>query len=260
MIRFSFFILFTFGIFVCNVYWKDAYKSKLQTRMIIGANIPITKLFQGTATDYLLKYEDYSYFMQIPSISFFFNKHLGFEFNIQLITSDKLWKWTDNFSASLQAEYGNRYYVYPRVYDSNNNLYPRIFVGLIYRFEINKLYVYPKCSLGVTWLLTDWGRANLKEKNSNNEFTVSYLSKARIDGKERSDYIFSLFPSVSFGYKILNRLYLNTDIMLSYSYTNVVFEKEFTNLYSKESTVENILYKKSFISCSFGAGLIYVIH
>ena len=49
-------------------------------------------------------------------------------------------------------------------------------------------------------------------------------------------------------------------VMLSCSYTKVVIGKELLNLYSKESTVENIYYKKSFTSLSFGIGLIYIIH
>jgi len=261
MIR-KLFVLFFFGIFLFSVYGQDslAYKSKWQTRLLFGANIPMTKLLQGVETDYLFQYDDKSYYWQILSISYFFHKHWGLEFNYQAGTSSKIRKRNDNFIANMQAQYGDNYYVNAgtgAAYDDFNFFsgdFERGFLGVIYRFETNRFYVYPKFAIGLTSFYTDWGSADLKEKNSNIRSKVSYSS-----GNRPNDH-FTLAPSVSFGYKISKRFYLNADIMFSYYKTNIVFEKEFTNLYTNEKTVAYFDYKKGISTLSLGAGLIFVIH
>ncbi|MDR1583753.1 MAG: hypothetical protein LBS55_10960 [Prevotellaceae bacterium] len=263
-------ILFSFGILSFSVYGQDslAYKSKWQTKILIGTNIPITKLFQGAETDYLFQYDDNSYYWQILSISYFFHKHWGLEFSYQAGTSSRLRKKSDNnliikradnFIANMQSQYGENYYVDSGTaaqYDDFNFFYGDIgrgFLGVVYRFETNKFYIYPKFAIGLTSFHTDWGSADLKEKNSNIESKVYYSS-----GKISND-CFTIAPSLSFGYKILNRLYFNVDIMFSYYKTNIVYEKEFTNLYTNESTVKYFDYKKNISTLSFGAGFIFVI-
>ena len=260
MIR-KLFILFFFGMFSFSVYGQDSlnYKSKWQIRLLVGANIPMTKLLQGAETDYLFQYEDNSYYWQILSISYFFHKHWGLEFNYQAGTSSRIRKRNDNFYANIQSQYGDNYYVNPGTgasYDDFNFFggdIQRGYLGIIYRFETNKFYVYPKFAIGVTSFYTDWGRADLKEKNTNIEYRVNYSSE-----KIPNDH-FTLAPSVSFGYKIAKRFYFNADIMFSHYKTNIVYEKTITNLYTNEKTFEQFDYKKSISTLSLGAGLIFVI-
>lgn len=262
MIRKLFFIFSLCGVYANHVSGQDslAYKSKWQTRFLVGTNIPMTKLLQGKETDYLLQYDDNSYYWQILSISYFFHKHWGLELNYQARTSSRVRQRGDNFTAKMQSEYDDKYYVSPRtgaMYDDFNFLsgdMERAYLGVIYRFEANKLYVYPKFSIGVTSFYTDWGGAELKEKNANINYIVNYSS-----GKRPNDH-FTLAPSFSFGYKITKRFYFNADIMFSHYKTDIVYEKKFTNLYTKESTVEYFDYKKSISTLSLGVGLIFVIH
>ena len=128
-------------------------------------------------------------------------------------------------------------------------------MGVIYRFETNKFYVYPKFAIGVTSFYANWGRVDLKEKNSNIQSRVSYSK-----GNYRPVDNFILAPSVSFGYKLSRRFFLNADIMLSHFRPNFVFEKTTTNLYTNESTVKYFDYKNGTSTLSLGAGLIFVIH
>ena len=249
------------GIFSFSVYGQDslAYKSKWQTRFLFGANIPMTKLLQGAETDYLCQYDDNSYYWQILSISYFFHKHWGLEFNYQAGTSNRIRKRNDNFIANMQSQYSDTYYVNAgtgAAYDDFNFIggdIQRGYLGVVYRFETNRFYVYPKFAIGVISFYTDWGSADLKEKNSNIRSKVSYSS-----GKRPNNH-FTFAPSVSFGYKISKRFFLNADIMFSYYKTNIVFEKEFTNLYTNERIVEYFDYKKGISTLSLGAGLILVI-
>ena len=234
------------------------YNSNWQTKALFGANVPITKLLQGAKTDNLLQYNDYYFYWQPISISYFFHKHCGIEFNYQIGHSQRIRKRADNFETVMRSEYGDKYYVYPTIEDvvitsSFTGVIERGFFGLIVRFETDKMYIYPKLSIGVTSFCSDWGRVDLKEKNSNNEYKISYSSK-------ESPYVFfTLAPSVSFGYKLFHRLYINADIMLSHCKTNIVFEETFLNLYTKEKTVKYFDYKNDIFSLSLGAGIIYIM-
>jgi outer membrane protein W len=114
--------------------------------------------------------------------------------------------------------------------------------------------VYPKFAIGLTSLFTDKNSVKLKEPNSNNEYEVSFSSK-----KSTNNY-FTLAPSVSFGYKIFKRIYLNADIALSYFKTDIELKKDFRNLYTNESVVEYFDYKNDVLTLSLSAGLIFVIN
>jgi len=264
MIHKLFFLFFSIGIFANGVYGQEsyAYKSKLQTQApLIAVNIPITKLLKGTEIDYLFRYDDFSFYWKPISISYFFHKHWGLDFNYQLRVSERIKNGSDNLMADAQSKYSNNCYV-KSVTGANDwnstsflNTGP-VYLGFIYRFETNKIYVYPKFSIGMIGIDTDFGCVYLKEKNSNNEYTVSYSS-----GKNEFDthFYFTLAPSVSFGYKIFRRFYFNAEIILSYFKPNIVFEKEFKNLYTNKSTVEYFDYKKDIFTLSFGTGIIYVI-
>jgi hypothetical protein len=260
MTRKLIFIFFSLGIFVCSVYGQDspAYKSKWQTKLLVGTNIPITKLLQGTEVDYLLQYDDNSYYWQILSISWFFDKNWGLEFNYQTGTSSRIRDRANNFITKLQSEYSDKYYVSPDtgIYDDFNFFYGDIgrgYLGLIYRFETNKFYVYPKFSIGIISFYTDWGGANLKEKNTNLEYRLNYSS-----GKSPNDH-FTFAPSISFGYKLSKRFYLNADIAFSHYKTNIEFEKVFTNLHTNRKTVEHFFYKRNISTLSLATGLMFVI-
>jgi len=260
--------IFSFVLFSFSIYGKDtlAYKSKWQTRLLVGTNIPMIKLLQGAETDYLLQYDDNSYYWQIISVSYFFHKHWGLEFNYQAGTSSRIRQRGENFITNMQSMYSDKHYVSPRtgaIY--NNNFFEgdisRGYLGVIYRFETDKFYLYPKFAIGVTSFMTDWGSADLKEKNSNIEHSILYLNeKRRATGAlATSTDHFTLAPSVSFGYKIAKRFYFNADIIFSYYKTNIVYEKTTTNLYTSERIVEHFNYKRGISTLSLGAGLIFVI-
>jgi hypothetical protein len=263
MIRKLFLTLFSFGIVACSVYgqYSAAYKSKWQTKTPIGVNIPITKLLQGAETDYLFQYDDHSYYWQPFSISYFFHKHWGLEINYQIGISGKVRKRVDNFKARMQLEYGDNYYPISETdcwgsgfvfLDGNIQ---RGYLGAIFRLETNKFYMYPKFSIGFVSFDTYWGKVDLKEKNSNLEYKVSYSNKPY----SNENIYFTLAPSISFGYKIFERFYLNADVILSHYKASIEFEKEFTNLYTQISTVEYFDYKKDVFTLSLGAGVIFVI-
>ena len=104
MKRKLFFILFLFGILANGVCGREfsVYESKWQTKPLVGTNIPITKLFQEKETDYLFGYDDRSFYWQIISLSYFFHKRWGLEFNYQAGTSSRIRQRADNFATIMQ--------------------------------------------------------------------------------------------------------------------------------------------------------------
>ena len=99
MTRKLFFLLFLFILFAYSVHGQESYvyRSNWQTKALFGANVPITKLLQGAKTDNLLYYNEHYFFWQPVSISYFFHKHWGLEFNYQIGHSKKIGKKADNF-------------------------------------------------------------------------------------------------------------------------------------------------------------------
>ena len=257
MIRRPILIFFLFEILVCSAYGQDslAYKSKWQVRFLTGGNIPITKLLQGNEIDYLFQYSDWSYSFQPLSVSYFFHKHWGADFKVRGGGSFKSdYRRTDDFIAKIQPMYGDNYFLSAEM-DETEDTFVQSYIGVIYRLETNKFYVYPTLSIGQTIIPTNHWLTHLKEKNSNNEYNLFLSVK-----NKSSDSFFTVAPSVSFGYKLSKRVFLNADVMLSYFRPNFTFEKEFVNLYTKESTVEYFDYKKDIFTFGLGAGLIIAIH
>ena len=250
-----FLAFFFLKILICSVCGQDllAYKAKWQTRFLTGVNIPITKLLQDIETDYLLQYKDYSYCIELPSVSYFFHKHWGVNLNLRIGGSSKLRDRTDNFIAKVQSIYGENYFVSAET-NETKEVFHQPFLGVIYRLETNKFYIYPTLSIGGTAIYTNYWQAHLKEKNSNNEYGL-FLSK----NKSSNGLFFTVATSVSFGYKLSERVFLNADVMFSHFSPSFMFEKEFVNLYTKESSVEYFDYKKDIFTLGLGAGLIIVI-
>lgn len=249
------------GFFIGNSYCQDSlnYKAKWQTRPNFGVNIPITKLLDGRIPGNLFEYGDNSIYWQVLTVSYFFHRHWGVDFNFQGMTSKNITKRADIFSEAMRLEYQGNYYVTPSTGASYNFINPfggnfgRGFISLIYRYEKKRLFIYPKFSIGVNSIYIDWGEALLKQKNSNKLLKVSYES----DIRPKDNFIMA--TSASFGYKLSKRFYFNLELMTSYYKTHITLTKKITDLNTTISTNEDIEYNKDIFTISIGGGLIFVI-
>ncbi|MFN6377783.1 MAG: hypothetical protein ACK4WD_00805 [Flavobacteriales bacterium] len=261
MIRYILGAYILFGLVTAKTYCQDSlnYKSKWQTRPNYGVNIPITKLLDGRITDNLIEYSDYSNYMQVLSVAYFFHKRWGVEFNFQGNKARNNSSRAINFSNTIKSEYDNNYFVSTSTsgnLDRDNSILgnsDRLLLGVIYRYEKIRFFIYPKLSLGVSSFRTDWGNATLKQRNSNNVLEVSYSS-----GNRANDH-FTVAPSIAFGYKLSKRVYLNFDVMASYYKTDLTFIKEIKDLNTESTTTESFAYRKDIFTLSIGGGLIIVI-
>ena len=229
---------------------------ELQLRPSFGVHIPLNNLLKGDLNDHLISYDDHSLYWQVIALTMFFHKHWGIEFNYQAGTSRNIAKRADRFLEAMQAEYGNDYYVSPYTGAQWDNLnvilghVERGYLGVIYRIESNRFFIYPKLSIGVSSFSADYGYAYLKEKKSNSVLRV-YYSPDKIP----QDH-FTLAASTAIGYKLSKRIYLHADLLTSYYKTNLVFVKTITDQNTLQSIQEEHDYRKSLFNLSLGAGVI----
>lgn len=236
---------------------KSHRKLEWQLKPSAGFNIPLTKLLKGDVTDHLIAYDDHSFYWQVIALTLFFHKHWGVEFNFQGSTSGNISKRDNRFQQSMQNEYSNGYYVTPWTNATNEEFkaigghIERGYLGVIYRIESKRFFVYPKLSIGVSSFYTDLATVYLKEKETNTVVEVSYLTSKR----PPKDH-FTIATAAAAGYKLNRWLYLNFDLLASYYKTNFEFVKTTTDLNSGQSVQEETKYKKNMFNLCLGAGVI----
>lgn len=238
---------------------QENYATRWHIKPAFGVNIPITKMPSRGITDHLIEYENASSYAQLLAGTWFFNKRWGISFRYQDQQSKNLSRRDKKFLDKVEADYQEDYYVT----SSTSARYPstslfgapnRALFGLVHRYEKDNWFIYPEFSFGTASFYTDWGKAYLKKKNSNELFLLSYSS-------ERMPHDFlTLTLSSAMGYKLSKKFFLNADVMGSWYQANLQFEKQFTDLHTNHSSSEIIHYKKQILTFGAGLGLIFVIY
>lgn len=238
------------------------YHSKWQLKQAFGYNFPSTRLLKEEITDYLVDYGESGVYWQPLSGTHFFSKHWGIEFSFRLNHSKNTTKRTDRFISEMTSAYPD---YYPQIITSSMYDHSSIVdgdiqtgtLGCIYRFETERLFIYPKLAIGVTSFFSDYGIASLKEKNTNNVIQVAYAPEDAL-GSTPNDF-FTVATSSAMGYKLSKRFYVNADVSLSWYRANFGFIKSVSNRYTGQRTEETITYRKHLFNVSSGAGIIFVI-
>lgn len=232
---------------------ESIYTNRFQLKIEGGLNIPLTNMNQNKITDYFIEYSTEN--KLVPSISaiWFINKRFGIEADLKFTYYNDKKDAGVNFQQFVNKEYGEKYYIKASSPVSNNFI-PVISFGLVYRIETEHLYFYPKFSIGITSFYSNWGRIDLKEKKTNNEYKISY-SQDKI-AKDN----FTLTPSVTMGYKMSDRFLVDLNLKTSFFRSNFTYETTNTNLYTKEvEQVEQTPYKENMVEAYFSVGVTYVL-
>ena len=228
----------------------SAYKSKILFKASYGLNIPFNNMNQNRETDYLIDYNNKT--QMIPSLSalFFIRKQLGVELNLRFTTLKDNTKEEESFRQFANNQYGENYFVNASA-PSYSLHDPVVTFGIVYRLETDKMYLYPKLAFGGTTVDLNRGEIQIKEKNTNNGYTVSYSG-----GAYKS--FFTVSPSLSAGYKLTKRFWVDFSVNASYFKPDFTYDKIFTNLYTNEVEREQIHYKKNMFDTYISLGVIYV--
>ena len=247
-------LLFSTLFFNC-VYSQEEnllYTSKFQIKVEAGLNSPLTTMNKNKITDNFIEYSSKN--NVIPSVSalWFIKKRFGVEADLKFVYFNDSEKVRAIFNEMAHNEYGENYYVTTSSPISNNFI-PVISFGAVYRIETEHFYFYPKLSLGITSFYSNWGNINLKEKNTNYEYTVAYRQ-----GKRAKDN-FTIIPAVTMGYKLSNRFGVDLNLKTSYFKSNFTYEKTVTNLYTDEIQKETTPYKVNVFDAYISVGVTYIL-
>lgn len=229
------------------------YTNRFQLKVEGGLNMPLTDMNQNKITDYFIEYSSKSKFVPSLSAIWFIRKRFGVEADLKFIYFNDGRSTGVDFQKFANNEFGENYYV--KAYSPiDNNFIPVISLGMVYRIETEHFYFYPKFSIGVTSFYSNWGGIDLKEKNTNNEYKISYSQ-----GKIAKDN-FTLTPAVTMGYKLSDRFWVDLNLKTSFFRSNFTYEKTLTNLYTKEvEQLEQTPYKENMVEAYFSVGVTYVL-
>lgn len=228
----------------------SAYKSKLLFKGSYGINIPFSDLNTNRETDYLIEHNDKVQIIPSLSALFFINKRWGVELNLKFTTLKKNAYTQEPFDQFAHDQHDENYFV-----TSDATSYsmhdPVVTFGIVFRLETDKMYLYPKLAVGNTPIDLINGKIELKEKDTNNSYLISYSGGAY-------ENFFTFSPSVSAGYKFSKRFWLDFSVNASYFKADLSYTKKLTNLYTKEFQTEDIIYKKNMFDTYISVGLVYI--
>ena len=247
-------------LLILNMFaWASGQKkpgpwAKWYIKPAIGYNIPLSTFPSAGITDYLIEYDDHSYYWQLLSVNWFFSPRWGLEITYQPGRSGDIAGYAGKFSKEIENRYNNGYYVNVGsggAYAAESGI-DRGYIGLVYRIEKTRYIIMPRFMIGSTSFYANWGNAVLKEKGTNNVFEIHY------DPDEIPQDQFTIAPSVTMGYRLSRRFIINLDVMYSCFRTNFAYTEELRNNFTGETTSEIFEYRKYMHTLSVGAGLIVV--
>jgi hypothetical protein len=259
---YRYFISLLICLQAAHVYSQDSlrYNTKWHISTSFGASAALQPFFKGEVTDPLIGFDDRTFTWQVLSLSYFFKKHWGVAFNFRLgFTQQKGDKINDQFNQLMQAQYGNSYYVNSLagdIYNIESDLEGKIadgYLGVVYRQEWSRFFIYPKLAIGITSLSCARGQVDLKQKNANDVYQVFYKNTGGSD-------FFTIAASALTGYKLSKKIFLHIEPLGTFYKARFNYTKTTTNINSRESTEEVIPYKRNVFSVSLSAGLTYVIN
>lgn len=256
MMRYKIIILCVFCIINTTAFSQKIkpYKTKLQVETAAGGSLALTKLFTGNASDHLISYAENAFYFQL-AVSYFFHRHWGTELNFRYMYDRSMSGRQGKFTDAMNARYGNNYFVLrPNAIltdevGSSNGI-ERGVLGIVYRYEKNRLFIHPKLSFGICSFYTDYDNVYLKEKNANAVIGITYKPN-----KHPQDH-FIVSPAVSVGYKPWKRYFFSLDIAGSYFKTNFAYNEEIKDMNTGQINNTKFEYKKNIFNLSVGAGLI----
>ena len=249
-------LLFTV-VFSNQLYSQDKdssiYTNRFQLKVEVGLNMPLTNMNQNKITDYFVEYSSESKFVPSLSAIWFIRKRFGIEADLKFVYFNDGRNTGNNFQKFANEEFGENYYVKASS-PIDNNFIPVISFGMVYRIETEHLYFYPKFSIGITSFYSNWGGIDLKEKNTNNEYKISYSQE-----KIAKDNL-TLTPAVTMGYKLSDRFWVDLNLKTSFFRSNFTYETTRTDLYTKQvQQLEKTPYKENMAEVYFSVGVTYVL-
>ncbi len=226
-------------IVICCV--TAAAQEKQDERFIlrggIGYDIPLNP-HSGTVTDYLSGIHQKGISLPKISASWFITNNWGIELLFQGVVPRNGDKYLRQAEELLQQEMGDNYFL------SDNIPYYDLYVtpariaagaGVSYKIETKRFILLPKLLAGVTAIDREYLSYTLKEKDANDEWTLTYESKHRsLNG------VVSVGYSAELLYRLSNVRYISLDAAMFHHRAGTDYQRMVTNRITGETTTERI--------------------
>ena len=220
-----------------------------------GYSFPLAGIKENALTDYLIQYRAKAAYFQPITSTWFLNERFGWEINYLYFTSNDLVGRKYDFYNGLEESFGTDYYIraVPRnndpEYDATDDYFSASF-GLVYRIMYPSYSILPKILLGYTEISVDKYDVLLKERGSNQYLKLRYAAYPPAS-------FLTLSGAVTFSRRIYRHIHLALDLRYTYFKPGIVYDVEEYNLYTNQTTREEINYKKGVHAISIGGGLLF---
>ncbi len=194
--------------------------------------------------------EDYVTFFRIFDATLFFYKYLGVELSWKFSPQNGDWK--PGLDNEISTMYPDFYKDYPSLtFDDMKQ--QNIMFGLNSKIKLANIFIYPRFLVGGTVLAENEAAYELKAKNSNQTYVVSYLQNTS------NKFSFTYNAGFSLVYFFLNNVGVNFDFDYYQFYNKMNYEITNTNMVTMEKTKEIFNYSGTKRYFSIGIGLNYFV-
>lgn len=232
----------------------ERYNAKIILRPGLCVNFVSSQyLSWDKPSDYLVDYSPATHDVRLFAASYFFSKNWGVDFSFNIFGEGGTRGKYRGFEEAF-AEMSDVSQYYPDVRKTYNGVAIAINVGMSARLEFGRFFIYPGASMGFRTFSDSTAEVYLKKKDSNEVIRVSY----RLGDHKSANY--NMTHSLSFGYKLNDRLYFNIDAIWRLSGRRITYERSEYNVSTGSFIGEDtIRYPGSLSEFGLGFGIMWVI-
>lgn len=246
------FLLCTNTIF-CSA--QDPIKPmKWLVRSSADLTIPLSKTNYGYITDNLSDNKIGTFGWQIISFTRFFN-NLGVEMSITANFNPHQRNSFDRFSNAVNAKYSDGYFADISsgcIYNEPPNI-EKFSMGPVYKLQKRRIIYIFRFLMGSTSFYTNFGSAILKEKGTNTILDIHWSP-----GAVPNDF-FTLNPSITTGYRVTKRLFLNLDLNYWVYNMDFTYKETIKDINSKNIITTDYHYRNLVNELNIGIGLMITL-
>ena len=223
--------------------------------LLVKTNVGVNILLNNPktyyrATDLMFNNSDDKVYYRFFSVALFFHKYLGFEISSEFIRQNA--DWRSELDKEISSMYPDYYKEYPSIgFDELKK--QNIMFGLNSKFQVDDIFIYSRLLIGATIMSQNIAAYEVKAKNRNQTFVVTYIQNP-------SNLVCLTYNAgFSFVYYFWKHIGINLDVDYCQYYNKLNYEVTNTNMVTGERKTEIFNYNGTLRSFSIGIGLSYFL-
>jgi hypothetical protein len=226
-------------------------------RPLVGAIFPTRSYSTEYITDNLINSRFQNVLFQPLDIGFFY-KQFGLEGHLVLSPAQNNQAAQNQFRKEISLKYGNEYYttmssgIIDDYSAGGSDPLVRGSIGPAYKIEKKRLVFIGRVMIGTVTVTTNWARARLKGKNTNELINIDW----------KTDYAnndcFSINPSFTLAYRMNRRISFNIDLDSWFYKADITYDETITNAVPGTTATNKFRYHHFMNDISIGLGIMVV--